>query len=628
MCSLRLSPTAVLELLIFLSLFQKVYASMDLATCLQHVKCGEWGPIGLNNRGEIVNNSVPYESNGTVRCSNATVFYPDATAISYADCRDHCGAGSHSLDASAFAQEFSAWLLPYLALLSQLPFGSQDKWQNLLAVLLTVGSPALAAYSITITVLNDRWLTRLFSPFSYPNSREAVHVLSSLQQSPLRTNIGECLLPSLVVLPLNDEWWHKLARLLDYSHSWSISAASSITWVVVAYVLSVVDSFEKLRSDDAWRELTSGSQSIGSLWLWLLPVVICWLQLSPKCDNERVREVMDHVNDIAYVATDDQVVLASRVNPHPAIHISDNDDQKTAILCADQYITVPIYNYSRLFTWTSAVQTVAGCFAQATRRAKNCLPVNSEVEWVPGGWNVKVRPENRSGTSFQIEAYCFPTPDVQAPQPERLGSSVWSRMFVASLAALFLQWSTAGAAFWTVYVTPTKGLGCRSVSYLIYAVTSTVVMFMLVSSSILAHYAMMYSSQLPFRPCHGSYDGLPTAPPAPASVTRKREISARLSILLRMVGKSLAVCNAVWITLSCSLQLLGFYDSCYCDGGVIGLGEERAYVASEFTKDDISTVQGPWIGGVLLAVGTSVLFLLFINLMRQSPKAKSGGGTL
>jgi hypothetical protein len=51
-------------------------------------------------------------------------------------------------------QKFSAWLLPWLALLSQLPFGATHRLDNFVSVLLAVGSPTLAAYSLTLTVLN------------------------------------------------------------------------------------------------------------------------------------------------------------------------------------------------------------------------------------------------------------------------------------------------------------------------------------------------------------------------------------------------------------------------------------------------------------------------------------------
>jgi len=55
-----------------------------------------------------------------------------------------------------FSQEVGVWLVPWLALVSQLPFGANDKVDNLISVSLTVGCPTLAAYSLALTVLNGR----------------------------------------------------------------------------------------------------------------------------------------------------------------------------------------------------------------------------------------------------------------------------------------------------------------------------------------------------------------------------------------------------------------------------------------------------------------------------------------
>jgi hypothetical protein len=150
----------------------------------------------------------------------------------------------------------------YLALVSQLPFGSNNRLDNLVSMLLTVGSPTLAAYSLALTVLNGHWIAQRFSGVSYPNVRNAVRILSSLQQSPLSVNTDGSLLASLVVLHANDEFWEELAVWLNYVHTWfvsclvccvctkrltvlprSISAVASILWVVIAYVFTVVDSF-------------------------------------------------------------------------------------------------------------------------------------------------------------------------------------------------------------------------------------------------------------------------------------------------------------------------------------------------------------------------------------------------
>jgi len=81
-----------------------------------------------------------------------------AVGITYSLCIKACGSDQEPFNWTVFSQQFSAWLLPWLALVSQLPFGANDKLDNLESMLLTVGSPTLAAYSLALTVLNGRWI--------------------------------------------------------------------------------------------------------------------------------------------------------------------------------------------------------------------------------------------------------------------------------------------------------------------------------------------------------------------------------------------------------------------------------------------------------------------------------------
>jgi hypothetical protein len=111
----------------------------------------------------------------------------------------------------------------YLALVSQLPFGARTRLDNMVSMLLTVGSPTLAAYSLALTVLNGHWIAQRFSTLSYPNVRYATQILSSLQQSPLCVNNEDSLLASLVVLHANDDFWVELKDWLNYVHTWFVS---------------------------------------------------------------------------------------------------------------------------------------------------------------------------------------------------------------------------------------------------------------------------------------------------------------------------------------------------------------------------------------------------------------------
>ena len=63
--------------------------------------------------------------------------------------------------------------------------------------------------------------------------------------------------------PENDRWWREMAGWLDYTHTWSISAIAAIAWVVIAYLFTnIVDN------------RGSNGQSVGSVWLWLLPIIV------------------------------------------------------------------------------------------------------------------------------------------------------------------------------------------------------------------------------------------------------------------------------------------------------------------------------------------------------------------
>ncbi|KAK1225417.1 hypothetical protein PQX77_011642 [Marasmius sp. AFHP31] len=567
-----------LSLLCVLALHNPVAASNNFTLCLYNIQ-------HTGSREGVDNLGLPVKDPD------------DATAIPYHICVNECGAGPDMRPWSLVAQEFSAWLLPYLALLSQLPFGAHDRWDNLLATILTIGSPALAAYSVAITVLNSRWIVRLFSSYSYPNCKNAVRALSGLQQSPIRINRDQHLLASLVVLPENGKWWSELIDSLDYAHTWSISAASFIAWVVVAYAFTIANS---ITDNVAWRTWFSG-HSVGAIWLWLVPIVFSWLQISPKCDSVMVRKALDRANKIAYVAgTEDRdPILASRLSTHRAIYL-DRDRSRSSY--PDQYNSVPIYNYARLFTWTEAVWEVATCFSNATNRADSFEPVDSEMKWVEGNQldPSRILPENRRGTAVQVERYCFQSESL--PSPLSHDSGAWTRLFIASLAGLGLQWGTTGAAFLTVYFTPTTGFGCRSGAYLIYAFVGTLVMVMLILSSILAHYAPVCSPYDPLRPHLQSLKG---------------RLLTWSSILLRRSGKTLGFCNAMWLITVCLFQITGFFGSCYCDGSVLGRGADKAFVVIELLDPDVKYMVTGWIGGMVLGVGTSILFIVFMNLIIQ-----------
>ncbi|KAJ6480370.1 hypothetical protein C8R45DRAFT_1005273 [Mycena sanguinolenta] len=577
---------------LWLPLIPVVLGSVDFETCLAEVQNHTWGETGgTDNHGRPVTN------------------ISNATAITYELCVRACGSGQGPFQWNIFSQQFSAWLLPYLALISQLPYGARARLDNVVSMLLTVGSPTLAAYSLALTVLNGHWIAQRFSGVSYPNVKNAVKILSSLQQAPLQVNTEDSLLASLVVLHANDDFWEELTQLLNYVHTWSISAVASILWVVIAYVFTVVDSFTGTVS---FSTLNANGQSVGSIFLWLLPIVVGWLQISPKCDSDRVHQAIDKANKIAYVATlEGKPTLASDKSNKRAIYLR----KSAGDIHRDEQSTPPIYNYARFLPWTLAAEHVYYAFREASKRSDIHQPVNSDMNWEKGDKNTRIHHLNRRGSQAQVTAYVSLEP-AEFPRPRsRWGSGVVSRFLLAALAALCLTWGTTGAAIIVAFFTPTKGrfptlslwqwslsfylgLGCRSGSYLIYGINSTLVWILLVISSVLAHYST-FTISVKGRYMH----------------TRATRIAGILSIFLRRLGKTLAAINAIWVILACLFQFSSFFDRCWCDSSVFYLGAKNAYNVINVGPADVAALNAPWIGGVALASGCAILYMGFVNVL-------------
>lgn len=410
-----------------------------MADCLQRVRKGELG------HGKI---------GATDSQGNVLEDVAKATGVTYGLCVRACGPGQEPFQWSVFSQQFSSWLLPWLALVSQLPFGPKDRMDNLESVVLTVGSPMLAAYSLALTLLNGRWVARRFSKHKYPNVRNAIRVLSSLQQAPLRVVNENALLSSLVVLPQNDEWWRELMEWLEYPHTWSISAVTSIAWVAIAYIFTVIDSFtgDSLNGELA-TFINANGQGVGSLWLWLLPIVLGWLQISPKCDEVRLKSAVDRANNLAFVATETHPAPVRQITEQRAVYLALVEDDP---LRRDERITAPIYNYARFLPWVQGVEMVSEAFRAASNRYHHHQSVDTDIEWVEMDRSQAPHMKNRTGNILQVEKYCE-APGRLGTRSGRWGPDVLSRVVLASAFAFLLQWGTVGAAFIVVYNTPTTG---------------------------------------------------------------------------------------------------------------------------------------------------------------------------
>ncbi|KAG2050575.1 hypothetical protein BDR06DRAFT_974467 [Suillus hirtellus] len=517
----------------------------------------------------------------------------DATSISYSMCTSSCGTGQEAFQWSEFSQEFSAWLLPNLALISQLPFGAQYRLDNLMSAVLTIGSPTLAGYSLFITLLNSRWITRRFDLLNdHPNSRSALSILSSLQQVPLRLHPDRERLPSLI-LPETD-WWKCLAEFVDYTHTWSIASATSIAWVIVAYILTVANSLSNV-----YANVQSNGEATGSMWLWLIPIVVGWLQLSPKCDFERLQAAYDRADRHSmHIGTKDirHGVGALPASSRRALAITAKEND---VMSPDELFTPPVFNYSRSLRWAFTAETVFTVFKEdleASEKVHSHLPVcgsdgnecgtNDPTDHIETVQYINTKQDNydkkdRRGSLQHSVMYCA-EPDGMQGQCSHWAPGVFTRMFIASCASLALQWGTVGAAFVVGWFTPTTKIGCRSLGYLLYGAIST----------ILAHSA--------------------AADPRRASLSTR--VALAFSHILRWTGKFFAILNFFLAIMASVFQYSNFYDRCFCNSSVFSRGGAAYDVIIETTAQ-AAQAKAAWIGALVLACTSASAFLGILNLL-------------
>ena len=499
---------------------------------------------------------------------------------------------------------------------------SLDPLEDVMNFFMTIGSPALAAYSLQITHLNSGWLRKAFVDLEYPNSRAISIVISAFQHVPIRISTAGGPLPSLIVLPQNDGYWELLLRNVEKTRRWSIPLFVGFIWVVVATLLTIVDSFFSPPTDDV-------GYAIVATWTYLLPIIMGWLHIGSQPEPNHLRDCLESANQIACVATErkDIQVRARDVAGRHTQAIEFVRALDVDLARRDELRTVPVFNYARAFTWSLHAQRILSLVKNAAEKATERLPVDNHGRERSAAWVASdsgVASENRFGTEEQVIRYCaetvtpfdrvFGTPSpIIPPTPtshqtgnthvallpffnpgrgtgrsSRWAPGIWKRVILATILALGLQWGTVGAAVIIHYWKPPVGFGCRAMSFFLYGVAGTFSMFLCLASSIMAHIS---------RPQHN---------PVYWSSWPQMWLNAG-AIICGYAGKGLAFASGIGIIIVCFFQSSGAFTNCWCASTTFNKGVNDVVFLT------INFVVGPsivrvWIGGLVLAFSTATLF--------------------
>jgi hypothetical protein len=178
----------------------------------------------------------------------------NAVGFSFETCIQVCGEGYDLNNYSAAIQDMSVWFLPYTTLIAQVPLQTSSLWSDFWVIILTIGSPMLALYSLFVSYFNRRWLDKkivtlvkdLQVDFDGPAAgrREIIEtfhqVLRRMQHYPI-TIQNRRLLASAIVLDENREMWRQLYhgfRATDKHLDGP--AAVQLAFFVLIYILSII----------------------------------------------------------------------------------------------------------------------------------------------------------------------------------------------------------------------------------------------------------------------------------------------------------------------------------------------------------------------------------------------------
>jgi len=148
----------------------------------------------------------------------------------------------------------------------------------------------LAAYSLALTSLNTRFVYRRAQGIKHENRGAVARALISLQQIPLELTRNDRL---LAFIPVKEQWKQEVTSRLNRRYVWPIAIGSSITWVVIAFIFTLVDSFVDLDvSSDGGAE----GHAVGTLWLWLACLVIGWIWVPTFTRGESTSPANSHAS--------------------------------------------------------------------------------------------------------------------------------------------------------------------------------------------------------------------------------------------------------------------------------------------------------------------------------------------
>src|SRR5277367_6775462 len=214
----------------FITVLVAFYSVFDITSAASTFNFTQCAIDAASEFSSDPNSSFLVASDGTFT-SNLS----EAWGIRYSSCNNLCGprGGWEPFDWTLFSTSVIVWVLPWLALAAQLPCETSSSFNNLLSLLLAIGSPMLITYSLCLTILNSRWINKYFRSLGDNNEElrgEQVKALKAVrtflrecQHVPIKIQQSMAEFAQLVVLPENRVWWESLRKeVMKSKREWNV----------------------------------------------------------------------------------------------------------------------------------------------------------------------------------------------------------------------------------------------------------------------------------------------------------------------------------------------------------------------------------------------------------------------
>ena len=179
------------------------------------------------------------------------------------------------------------------------------------SAIMSVGSPALAAYSLLLTSLNARIVYHKVETSKHRHKKSLAKVLVSIQQTLLAVTDDLHLLNYILI---SYRWRKDIEDHVELTNSWPVKTVLFVAWVAAPFAFTVVSAFVALNdpSDNSY-----GGYSTGILWLWLLCLVIGWLW-APTSPGNELRSALSFANQQAVKRSIKAQAKEARTSIHSA----------------------------------------------------------------------------------------------------------------------------------------------------------------------------------------------------------------------------------------------------------------------------------------------------------------------